>query len=226
MAKLVWDADTKRLFETGVDRGVLYPKNTKTSGYASGESWNGLTKVSESPEGGDSNLKFANNNTYLNLVSKENFKGTISAYTYPDSFAECDGTAYVTSTGGTIIGAKVTGQTRRPFGLAYRTLLGNDSAGTDFGYLIHLVYNATASVSSRDYESVNDSPEAMSLSWELSTTPVSVSGFKPTACVTIDSTTSDPTKLAAFEDIIYGSATAAARLPLPDEVKTHMTKNS
>ena len=220
MAKLVWDADTKRLFETGADRGVLYPKNTKTSGYVKGESWNGLTKVSESPEGGDTNLKFANNNTYLNLVSKENFKGTISAYTYPDSFAECDGTAYVTSTGGTIIGAKVTGQTRRPFGLAYRTLLGNDTAGTDFGYLIHLVYNATASVSPRDYESVNDSPEAIEFSWDFQTSPVPVPGFKPSAHIIIDSTKTKPEKLKALEDKLYGNDTTEPTLPSPEEVFT------
>lgn len=220
MAKLVWDADTKRLFETGVDRGVLYPKNTNTTGYAKGESWNGLTKVSESPEGGDTNTKYANNNTYLNLVAKEKFKGTISAYTYPDSFAECDGSTYVTSTGGAMIGAKVTGQTRRPFGLAYCTLLGNDTAGTDFGYLIHLVYNATASVSSRDYESVNESPDAIEFSWDFQTSPVPVPGFKPSAHIIIDSTKTKPEKLKALEDKLYGNDTTEPTLPSPEEVFT------
>ena len=221
MTRLVWDADSKRLFETGVDRVVLYPKNIKTVGYANGEAWNGATKISEAPEGGETTPKYASNNVYLNLVSKEIFKGSISAFTYPDSFAECDGSAYVTGVGDTPIGVKITGQNRRPFGLAYRTLLGNDTAGTDFGYVIHLVYNATASVSSRDYETVNDTPEAIEFSWDFTTTPVPVAGYKPSSHLMIDSTKTKPQALKAIEDLLYGTdATGEPTLPTPEEVFT------
>ena len=195
--KLVWDETGSRLYETG----------------------DGITGITESPSGAEAAPQYADNLKYLNLISVEEFGATVEAFMYPDAFGECDGSATLAK------GVSIGQQTRKQFGLAYKTLLGNDSEGEAFGYKIHLIYGATAAPSEKAYATVNDSPEAMSLSWELSTTPVSVSGFKPTACVTIDSTTSDPTKLAAFEDIIYGSATAAARLPLPNEVKTLMTKN-
>lgn len=225
MVKLMWDADTKRFFESGVDRGVLYPKNIKTPGYAKGEAWNGLTKVSESPEGGETNTKYANNNTYLNLIGKEKFKGSISAFTYPDAFAECDGTAYLTE-GSENLGVKITGQTRRPFGLTYRTGLGNDTQGLDHGYLLHLVYNATAAVSSRDYETVNDSPEAIEFSWDFDTIAVPVPGFKPTAHLIIDSTKTKPEKLKALEDKLYGTESTEPTLPSPEEVFTLLGKTA
>lgn len=216
MGRLVWDADTKRLYETGVDRGVLYPKSD-SGAYDKGVAWNGLTAVTESPSGAESTALYADNIKYLNLRSAEDFGGTIEAYTYPDEFMACDGSAELAP--GVVVGQ----QARKPFGLCYRTILGNDAEGNDHGYKLHLVYGADASPSERGYQTVNDSPDAITFSWEFSTTPVNVTGFKPCACLTIDSTKVDKAKLAKLEDVLYGTdgdtdTATTARLPLPDEV--------
>ena len=218
--QIVWDKSSERLYRTGVDRVVLFPQTTGGA-YGEGVGWNGVTKISESPDGGDTTTIYANNNIYLNLVAKENFKGSITAYTYPKEWEKCDGSASVLSSGSGATGVKglrVTGQTRTPFGLAYRTLIGNDTAGTEYGYEIHLVYNATAGVSSQDYQTVNDSPEALELSWDFSTLPVDVPGAKPSAHLVISSLTADPTKLKALETKLYGTESTAPGLPTPAEV--------
>ena len=218
--QIVWDKSSERLYRTGVDRVVLFPQTTGGV-YGEGVGWNGVTKISESPDGGDTTTIYANNNIYLNLVAKENFKGSITAYTYPKEWEKCDGSASVLSSGSGATGVKglrVTGQTRTPFGLAYRTLIGNDTAGTEYGYEIHLVYNATAGVSSQDYQTVNDSPEALELSWDFSTLPVDVPGAKPSAHLVISSLTADPTKLKALETKLYGTESTAPGLPTPAEV--------
>lgn len=217
--QIVWDKTSERLYRTGVDRVVLFPQTTGGT-YGQGVGWNGVTKISESPDGGDTTTIYANNNIYLNLVAKENFKGSITAYTYPKEWETCDGSASVLSGTTPVQGLRVTGQTRTPFGLAYRTLIGNDTAGTDHGYEIHLVYNATAGVSSQDYQTVNDSPEALELSWDFSTLPVDVPGAKPSAHLVISSLTADATKLRALETKLYGSETVAPALPSPSEVIT------
>lgn len=214
--KLVWDKTGSRFYEAGVSQCALFVQTTGGA-YGEGVAWNGITGITESPSGAEASPQYADNIKYLNLISAEEFGATVEAFMYPDAFGECDGSAML------VKGVSIGQQPRKQFGLAYKTLLGNDSEGGSFGYKIHLIYGATAAPSEKAYATVNDSPEAMSLSWELSTTPVSVSGFKPTACVTINSNTSDATKLAAFEKILYGSDTIAARLPLPDEVKTLMT---
>lgn len=221
--QIVWDKTSERLYRTGVDRVVLFPQNTTTGAYGVGVGWNGVTQISESPDGGDATAIYANNNLYLNLVAKENFKGSITAYTYPKEWEQCDGSAAILTTasgsGATPIGGlRITGQQRTPFGLAYRTLIGNDTKGTDFGYEIHLVYNATAGVSSQDYQTVNDSPEALELSWDFSTLPIDVPGAKPSAHLVISSLTADPTKLRALETKLYGTETVDPALPLPQEV--------
>ena len=213
MAALVWDQTGEKIYETGVDHGVLYIPNA-LGVYANGYAWNGLTSVSESPSGAEPTAQYADNIKYLNLVSAEEFGATIEAFTYPDEFGQCDGSAAPVE--GVLLGQ----QGRRSFGLAYRTLVGNDLEGTDFGYKLHLIYGATARPSEKAYNTVNDSPEAITFSWELSTTPVSVTGFKPTASITIDSTKTDATDLAALETILYGAAATEPRLPLPDEVLT------
>lgn len=223
MSKLVWDASGKRLYETGVSQGVLYPMDVNGT-YTLGVAWNGLTAVTESPSGAEASPLYADNIKYLNLISAEEFGATIEAYTYPDEFAACDGSAELTP------GVSVGQQARKTFGLCYKTLLGNDVEGADYGYKLHLVYGALAAPSEKAYATVNDSPEAITLSWEVTTTPVSVAGLKPTACLTIDSTKVDAAKLAALEDILYGknattepvAPATIARLPLPDEVKTIM----
>ena len=217
--QIVWDKTSERLYRTGVDRVVLFPQTTNGA-YGQGVGWNGVTKISESPDGGDTTTIYANNNIYLNLVAKENFKGSITAYTYPKEWEACDGSASVLSGTTPVKGLRVTGQSRTPFGLAYRTLIGNDTAGTDHGYEIHLVYNATAGVSSLDYQTVNDSPEALELSWDFSTLPVDVPGAKPSAHLVISSLTAERTKLQALETKLYGSASAAPALPTPAEVIT------
>lgn len=214
---LTWDETGKRLYETGVRKGVLYVQDNNGT-YPKGVAWNGLTAVTESPSGAESNPLYADDIKYLDLRSAEEFGATIEAYTYPDEFAECDGTAELAE--GVMIGQ----QARKSFGLSYRTVLGNDIVNDAYGYKLHLIYGATASPSEKGYQTVNDSPEAISFSWELTTTPVNVTGMKPTAIITIDSTKADPTKLAALEAILYGSGENEARLPLPDEVKTLMTK--
>lgn len=210
-APLVWDETGKKLFETGVSNVTLYPQDTSGT-YGAGVAWNGVTTISESPSGAEATTLWANNGKYLNLYSVEEYASSIEAYTYPDEFAECDGSAEI------VKGVSIGQQTRKSFGLAYKTLIGSDTDGNDHGYKLHLVYGCKAAPSERSHATVNDSPEALSFSWEISTTPVSVTGHKPTASVEIDSTKVDPTKLAAFEKTLFGSDTAAAKLPLPDEV--------
>lgn len=213
---IVWDATGKRLFETGVDHGVLYPISD-LGAYDKGVAWNGLSSISESPSGAEPTAVWADNIKYVNLMSAEEFGATIEAYTYPDEFALCDGSAELTK--GVMIGQ----QARKIFGLCYRTMIGNDVDGNNHGYKLHIIYGAQASPSEKSYTTINDSPEAISFSWEVTTTPVTVKGAKPTSYLVIDSTKSDPTKLEALEKILYGSSEAEARLPLPDEIKTLMT---
>lgn len=210
MSKLVWDQVGERLYETGTKKGVLYP--FEGNAYAKGVAWNGLTAVTESPSGAEATAIYADDIKYLNLRSAEEFGATIEAYTYPDEFAECDGSAYIAP------GIKIGQQKRKMFGFSYTTTLGNDTEGDDHGYKIHLVYGATASPSEKSYQTINDSPEAITFSWEVATTPVEVKGFKPTATLEIDSTKVDADKLKALEDILYGTENAEPRLPLPDEV--------
>ena len=218
-APLVWDETGKKLFETGVSDVALYPQDT-TGVYGTGVAWNGVTNISESPSGAEATTLWANNGKYLNLYSVEEYASSIEAYTYPDEFAECDGSAEIAK------GVSIGQQTRKSFGLAYKTLIGSDTDGNDHGYKLHLVYGCKAAPSERSHATVNDSPEALSFSWEISTTPVSVTGHKPTASVEIDSTKVNAEKLAAFEKILFGSDEAAARLPLPDEVATHFAAAS
>lgn len=217
MSKLVWDQTGERLYETGVKMGVLYPQATGGT-YPKGVAWNGLTSVSESPEGAEPEPLYADDIKYLNLMSVEEFKATIEAYTYPEEFAECDGSKSIAT------GVTVGQQKRKAFGLCYRTTLGNDVDGNDHGYKLHIVYGALAAPSEKAYETINDSPEAATFSWEISTTPVAVSkeGCQPTASITIDSTKADPTALKKLEDILYGAAETEPRLPLPDEITTLM----
>lgn len=213
--KLVWDQTNERLYETGVKMGVVYPQATGGT-YPMGVAWNGLTAVTESPSGAEATALYADDIKYLNLMSAEEFAATIEAYTYPDEFAECDGSAELAK------GVAIGQQKRKAFGLCYRTVLGNDVDGIDHGYKLHIIYGAMAAPSEKAYATINDSPEAITFSWELSTTPVSVDGFKPTASITIDSTKADPAKLEALEKILYGSEEAEARLPLPNEIATLM----
>lgn len=210
MAVLLWDGTGQRFYETGVDRGVLYIPNNGV--YDEGYAWNGLVSVSEAPSGAEATPQYADNIKYLNLVSAEEFGATIEAFTYPDEFAQCDGTA--TPTAGVSVGQ----QPRKTFGFSYRTKLGNDVDGSDHGYKLHLVYGALAAPSEKAYNTVNESPEAITFSWELTTTPVAVTGLKPTAILTIDSTKVDPANLATLEEALYGTVGTDPRLPLPDEV--------
>lgn len=211
MSKLVWDQSGKRLYETGVDHGVLYP--IQTGGvYSKGVAWNGLTAVTESPSGADVNDIYADNIKYLGLVGAEKFGATVEAYTYPDEFAECDGSVEL------VKGATIGQQNRKVFGMVYRTVIGNDIDGNEHGYKLHLIYGATAAPSEKAYNTINEDPEAITFSWELSTTPVNVTGHKPTASLTIDSTKADPTKLAELEKILFGDTETEPRLPLPDEI--------
>ena len=211
MSKLVWDQSGKRLYETGVDHGVLYP--IQTGGvYSKGVAWNGLTAVTESPSGADVNDIYADNMKYLGLVGAEKFGATVEAYTYPDEFAECDGSVEL------VKGATIGQQNRKVFGMVYRTVIGNDVDGNEHGYKLHLIYGATAAPSEQAYNTINEDPEAITFSWELSTTPVNVTGHKPTASLTIDSTKADPTKLAELEKILFGDTETEPRLPLPDEI--------
>lgn len=214
MSKLVWDQTGERLYETGVKNGVLYVQ--EGGAYPKGVAWNGLTAVTESPSGAEATALYADDIKYLNLISNEEFGATIEAYMYPDEFAACDGSAALVE--GVMLGQ----QKRSTFGLCYRTTLGNDTDGNDYGYKLHIIYGATAAPSEKAYASINDSPEAITFSWELTTTPVAVTGYKPTACITIDSTKVDATKLASLEAVLYGSESEEARLPLPDEIATLM----
>ena len=218
MAKIEWDKTGERLYETGVKNGVLYVQ--EGGAYPKGVAWNGLTAVTESPSGAEATPLYADDIKYLNLLSTEEFGATIEAYTYPDEFAACDGSAALAD--GVMIGQ----QARKTFGLCYRTTIGNDTNGNDYGYKLHIIYGALAAPSEKAYATINDSPEAITFSWEVTTTPVNVTGAKPTASITIDSTKADPTKLAALEDILYGKDGEPGnepRLPLPDEIKTLMT---
>lgn len=212
MTTITWDGVGEKLFETGVDHGVLYPFNTETKAYDSGVAWNGLTAVTESPSGAEANAQYADNIKYVEIRSAEEFGATVEAFTYPDEFAVLDGTA--SPAAGVTIGQ----QSRGVFGLSYRTLVGNDIEKQDFGYKLHLIYGATAAPSEKAYATINDSPEAITFSWELTTSPVSVSGFKPTASLVIDSTKTTPAKMAALEALLYGDTATEAKLPLPDEV--------
>lgn len=216
MPKLTWDNTGERIFETGVKQGVLYPIQSDGK-YTKGVAWNGLTAVTESPSGAEATALYADDIKYLNLLSNEEFGATIEAYTYPDEFAECDGSAELAT--GVMIGQ----QKRKTFGLCYRTTIGNDVEGNDYGYKLHLVYGCLAAPSEKGYSTINDNPDAITFSWEVSTTPVNVEGFKPTSQITIDSTKADPTKLAALEAVLYGAEAAEAKLPLPDEVATLMS---
>lgn len=216
MSKIVWDAVGEHTFETGVRNGVLYLKDAQGA-YNTGVAWNGLTSVSESPEGAEPTDLYADDTKYLTLMSAENFKATIEAYTYPVEFEECDGSATIAK--GVVIGQ----QSRKPFGLCYRTAIGNDTDGNEHGYKLHIVYGCQASPSEKQYSTINDSPEAITFSWEVNTTPVNVTGKKPTATLIIDSTKADKAKLTALEDILYGSESTEPRLPLPDEIATLMT---
>jgi len=215
MSRLKWDQTGERFFETGVDRGVVYPQDD-TGKYPLGAAWNGLTAVTESPSGAEATPLYADNIKYLNLTSKEEFGATVEAYMYPDEFAICDGSKEIAP------GVSVGQQSRKAFGMCYRTKLGNDVKGDAYGYKIHLIYGAKAAPSEKSYNTVNDSPEATTFSWELSTTPVDVPGGEPTATITIDSTKVDKTKLEALEKILYGDEINDARLPLPEEVATIM----
>lgn len=212
MSKIVWDKTGERYYETGVKNGVLYVYDK--GAYGTGVAWNGLTAVTESPSGAEATALYADDIKYLNLMSNEEFGGTIEAYTYPDEFKACNGEAELAA--GVTIGA----QSRKTFGFCYRTTLGNDTEGNDYGYKLHLVYGALASVSEKAFATINDSPEAITFSWEFTTTPVEVTGHKPTACVTIDSTKVDAEKLAALETKLYGSESEEPTLPMPDEIAT------
>lgn len=219
MSKLTWDAVGERYFEAGVEKGVLFP--FENNEYTAGIAWNGLIGVAENPSGAETTKLWADNIKYLNLVSAEDYGATIEAYMRPDEFAECDGTVQIAD------GVVASQQPRKSFGFSYVTQIGNDTDGTSHGYKIHLIYGCMAAPSSKDYNTINDSPEAMTLSWEVSTTPVDVPGHKPTAHIIIDSTKADPTKLASFEEILYGSdgtggtGGTTSRLPLPTEVIKH-----
>ena len=217
MAKLVWDKTGERYYETGVKQGVLYVQDDNGE-YPGGVAWNGLTAVTESPSGAEATPLYADDTKYLNLLSAEEFGATIEAYTYPKEFEQCDGSAELTT------GVNLGQQDRKTFGMCYRTVLGNDVKKNEYGYKLHIIYGAMAAPSEKAYATINDSPEAITFSWEVTTTPVTVEGFKPTASITIDSTKADATKLTALEAILYGSDSEEARLPLPDEIKEIMEK--
>ena len=212
MPKLVWDQTGKRLFETGVRNGVLYVQDSNGT-YPKGVVWNGLTAVTESPSGAEPTPLYADDIKYLNLMSNEEFGGTIEAYTYPDEFGLCNGEATIAD------GVTIGQQSRKAFGMCYRTAIGNDVDGNEHGYKLHLIYGALASPSERAYATINDSPEAITFSWEFSTTPVNAGdGFKPTACLTVDSTKVPTEKMTSLEALLYGTDEAEAKLPLPSEV--------
>lgn len=216
MSRIVWDQTGERLYETGTKNGVLYPQ--VAGAYPNGVAWNGLTAVTESPSGAEATPLYADDIKYLNLMSVEEFGGTIEAYMYPDEFKACNGEADLTD------GVSIGQQTRQAFGFCYRTVLGNDTENNDHGYKLHLIYGALAAPSEKAYATINDSPEPITMSWEFTTTPVAVTGHKPTASLTIDSTKCDAAKLATLEDILYGSESEEPRLPLPDEIATLMKK--
>lgn len=211
MSKLVWDEVGSRLYETGVDHGVLYPQ--EGGSYPKGVVWNGLSAVSENPSGAEDNPLYADNMKYLNIKSAEELGLTIECYTYPDEWAMCDGSADL------VPGVTLGQQSRNTFGFSYRTKIGNDTDGDSHGYKLHLIYGCSASPSERSYQTVNDSPEAISFSYEISTTPVVIEGYRPVASITIDSTKVSPEGLAALEKVLYGDEDTEARLPMPNELK-------
>lgn len=211
MAVLTWDTVGERYYETGVDHGVLYLPD-ETGVYNTGVAWNGLTAVTESPSGAEPTPQYADNLKYLNLTSAEEFAATLEAFTYPDEFGVCDGSVALAE------GVNIGQQPRKMFGLSYRTKVGNDTEGVDLGYKLHLIYGAQAAPTEKSYATMNDSPEAITLSWEISTTPVAVTGHKPTAILTIESTKADADALSDLEDLLYGTASTTAKLPTPDEV--------
>lgn len=213
MAKIVWDEAGKHFYETGVSNGVLYPQSANGE-YPKGVAWNGLISVSENPSGAEANPLYADNIKYLNLISTEEFGATIEAYTYPDEFAVCDGSAEIAK------GVSIGQQNRKAFGLCYKTVLGNDTDGNNLGYKLHIIYNALAAPSEKSYSTINDSPEAITFSWEINTTPIQVAGFKPTASVVVDSTKLETAKLKKLEDTLYGTDSDEAKLPLPAEILT------
>ena len=213
MAKIVWDESGKRFYETGVKNGVLYVQD-ESGNYPKGVAWNGLTAVTESPSGAEATELYADDMKYLEIRSAETFGATIEAYTYPEEFEVCDGSAAIAK------GVNAGQQDRKPFGLCYRTVVGNDVQGNALGYKLHLIYGAVASPSEKAYSTINDSPEAITFSWEVTTTPVNLDGFKPTACITIDSTKVDSSKLAELEKKLFGDTSSEAQLPLPNEIKT------
>lgn len=215
VGRLVWDKTGERQYETGVKQCALYPQSSDGT-YPKGVAWNGITAVTESPSGAEATPLYADDIKYLNLISAEEFGASIEAYMYPEEFGACNGEAELAK------GVSIGQQKRTPFGLCYKTTLGNDVQGEEYGYKLHIIYGAQAAPSEKAYSTINDSPEAITMSWELTTTPVSVDGMKPTASITIDSTKADPTKLKALEDVLYGTESKEARLPLPDEVKTLM----
>ena len=217
MSKLVWDQTGEREYETGVKNGVLYPQDEGGT-YPKGIAWNGLISVTESPSGAEEQALYADDIKYAAPRSREEFGATIEAYTYPEAFEKCDGSAQLAP------GVTIGQQNRTPFGLAYKTTIGNDTENNNYGYKLHLIYGATAAPSEKAYQTINDSPEAITFSWELTTTPVSVNGYEPTAILTIDSTKTDPTKLATLEGILFGSEETEARLPLPNEIATIMAR--
>ena len=224
MTALKWDQTGERLYETGVKKGVLYPQGENGT-YPLGVAWNGLTAVTESPSGAEATPLYADDIKYLNLLSTEEFAATVEAYMSPDEFKECNGEIEIAD------GVTIGQQKRKAFGMCYRTVLGNDVDNDEYGYKLHIIYGALAAPSEKAYSTVNDSPEPTTMSWELSTTPVSVTGGKPTASITIDSTKADPAKLAALELILYGKDGASdegsnPRLPLPDEIAELMKKSS
>lgn len=211
MAKLVWDQSGQRFYETGVSNGVLYVQD-ESGAYPKGVAWNGLTAVTESPSGAEATPLYADDIKYLELYSAEEFGATIEAYTYPEEFEACDGSAEIAS------GVTIGQQTRKAFGLCYKTVVGNDVKGNELGYKLHLIYGCKAAPSEKAFQTINDSPEAITFSWEVTTTPVAVEGFKPTANLVIDSTKVDAEKLAALEAKLFGSESEEAALPLPDEI--------
>ena len=211
MSKLVWDATGSREYETGVKNGVLYVQNGSGT-YEKGVAWNGLISVTESPSGAEATPLYADDIKYLELFSTEEFGATIECYTYPEEFEACDGSAEIAT--GVVIGQ----QNRKSFGLCYRTTLGNDVKGNEYGYKLHLIYGCKAAPSEKAYSTINDSPEAITFSYEITTTPVAVTGHKPTASLVIDSTKVEPTKLAQIEAKLYGDASNEASLPTPDEI--------
>lgn len=213
MSKIVWDKNGERLYETGVKNGVLYVMDD-TGVYGNGVAWNGLTAVTESPSGAEATPLYADDVKYLNLVSAEEFGATIEAYMYPTEFEACDGSASIAT------GVTIGQQSRKTFGLCYKTTVGNDIANNAYGYKLHIIYGCLAAPSEKAYATINDSPEAITFSWEVSTTPVEVTGFKPTATVVIDSTKVDAEKLAALEAVLYGTESEEPKLPLPNEIVT------